>query len=142
MVDATLAQAGERRERALTQAQGQIAERLVMDRLRAALDPDYRIPPDVSWLGRTAVNRGLRDGEADIVLAHPNRGFLSSPVRSHAMRMAAGTQASSSGYAVDPETTKARSRRLADGSEAHQMATGLAMGSDHGHHDAEECRGN
>jgi hypothetical protein len=61
---------------------GQAAERLVVDRLRAALPPDYRIFPNVAWLGRTAPKRGLRDGEADIVVAHPDRGFLVFEVKS------------------------------------------------------------
>lgn len=62
--------------------QGQAAEHLVVDRLRAALPPDYRIFTNVAWLGRTAPERGLRDGEADIVLAHPDRGFLVFEVKS------------------------------------------------------------
>jgi len=62
--------------------QGQAAERLVADRLRAALPPEYRLFENVAWLGRTAPERGLRDGEADIVLAHPDRGFLVFEVKS------------------------------------------------------------
>ncbi len=61
---------------------GEAAERLVCDRLRAALPPEYRIFSNVAWLGRTAEHRGLRDGEADIVLAHPDRGFLVFEVKS------------------------------------------------------------
>jgi hypothetical protein len=62
--------------------QGTAAERLVADRLRAALPRDYRLFANVAWLGRTAAHRGLRDGEADIVLAHPDRGFLVFEVKS------------------------------------------------------------
>src|SRR6266566_998696 len=62
--------------------QGHLAERLVTDRLRAALTPDYRLFSNVAWIGRTGANRGLRDGEADIVLAHPDRGFLVFEVKS------------------------------------------------------------
>jgi len=36
----------------------------------------------VAWLGRTAVHRGLRDGEADLVVAHPELGFLVIEVKS------------------------------------------------------------
>jgi hypothetical protein len=61
---------------------GQKAERLVFDRLRAALPPEYRLYPNVAWLGRTAAHRGLRDGEADLVVAHPERGFLVIEVKS------------------------------------------------------------
>jgi len=55
---------------------GEEAERLVIDRLRAALPKDYRVFGNVAWLERTADHRGLRDGEADVVIAHPDRGFL------------------------------------------------------------------
>jgi hypothetical protein len=55
---------------------GEEAERLVIVRLRAALPKDYRVFGNVAWLERTADNRGLRDGEADVVVAHPDRGFL------------------------------------------------------------------
>jgi len=60
----------------VTQAQGQIAERLVADRFRAAFPHESRLFSNVAWLARTAANRGLRDGEADLVLVHPDRGFL------------------------------------------------------------------
>jgi hypothetical protein len=66
----------------VTHAQGQIAERLESDRLRAAPTPDYRLFANVARLGRTAANRSLRDSEADIVLAHPDRGFLVFEVKS------------------------------------------------------------
>lgn len=55
---------------------GQAAERVVFDRLRAALPADYRLYPNVSWTSRMADHLGIRDGEADLVLAHPERGFL------------------------------------------------------------------
>jgi hypothetical protein len=55
---------------------GERAEREVRERLRAALPPDYRVFPNVHWLGRTADHRGIRDGEADVVIAHPELGFL------------------------------------------------------------------
>lgn len=50
---------------------GAKAERLVFERMRAALPPEYRLYPNVKWIGRTARHRGLRDGEADLVIAHP-----------------------------------------------------------------------
>lgn len=55
---------------------GQDAERLVHDRLRVALPSEYRLFANVQWLARTADHRGLRDGEADLVIAHPDKGFL------------------------------------------------------------------
>ena len=60
---------------------GHAAEQLVHDRLRAALPPDYRLFSNVAWLERAADNRGLRDGEADLVVAHPDRGFLVMEVK-------------------------------------------------------------
>ncbi len=63
-------------ERAGDEREGEKAERLVFERLRAALPPEYRLYRNIAWIGRTAEHRGLRDGEADIVLAHPDRGFL------------------------------------------------------------------
>jgi hypothetical protein len=63
-------------------ASGRNTERKVFDRLRAALPPEYRLYPNVAWLGRTAAHRGLRDGEADLVVAHPERGFLVIEVKS------------------------------------------------------------
>ena len=55
---------------------GVAAERLVFERVRAALPPGYRLYRNVKWIGRTADHRGLRDGEADLVIAHPDRGIL------------------------------------------------------------------
>ena len=55
---------------------GRKAEQKVFERLRAALPAEYRLHPNVAWLGRTAAHRGLRDGEADLVIAHPDRGLL------------------------------------------------------------------
>jgi Nuclease-related domain/UvrD-like helicase C-terminal domain/AAA domain len=65
-----------------TLSQGEKAERLVFDRLRAALPPEYRLYPNVNWIGRTAAHRGLRDGEADLVIAHPDLGILVIEVKS------------------------------------------------------------
>jgi len=63
-------------------ARGAKAERRVFERLRAALPPDYRLYQNVNWIGRTAAHRGLRDGEADLVIAHPDLGFLVIEVKS------------------------------------------------------------
>ncbi len=46
----------------------------MFERLRAALPSQYLILQNVSWIVRT---RGVdREGEADIVIAHPDQGFL------------------------------------------------------------------
>ena len=57
---------------------GQIAEQLVEDRVRAALPPadGYRVFANVAWTGRTRDHGQLTDGEADLVIVHPDRGFL------------------------------------------------------------------
>jgi hypothetical protein len=45
---------------------GQTAERLVEDRIRAALPtPEYRVFANVEWTGRTRDHGQLSDGEAD-----------------------------------------------------------------------------
>jgi hypothetical protein len=55
---------------------GRRAERLVHGRLRAALPAEYRLYANVAWIGRAGAHTNLRDGEADLVLAHPDKGFL------------------------------------------------------------------
>ena len=56
---------------------GEDAERLVEERLRAALpEPDYRIYVNVNWTGPLRERGPARDGEADAVIAHPEHGLL------------------------------------------------------------------
>jgi hypothetical protein len=57
---------------------GRIAERLVEDRVRAALPAaeGWRVFANVAWTGRTREHGPLSDGEADLVIAHPERGIL------------------------------------------------------------------
>ena len=47
-------------------------------RVRAALPTadGYRVFANVAWTGRTRDRGQLTDGEADLVIAHPDRGFL------------------------------------------------------------------
>ena len=53
---------------------GARAERHLHERLRAALSPEYTMLTNVAWLVR---QHGVeREGEADIILAHPAKGFL------------------------------------------------------------------
>ena len=80
---------------------GARAERLVFDRLRAALPDEYRLHSSVAWLGRTAAHRGLRDGEADIVVAHPERGFLVIEVKSGRLSRDAGGRWLQNGRPMD-----------------------------------------
>jgi hypothetical protein len=59
---------------------GEAAEQLVYQRLRAALPDDYAILANVHWLLR---ERGqMREGEADVVVAHPDHGILAIEVKS------------------------------------------------------------
>jgi hypothetical protein len=56
---------------------GADAERLVEERLRAALpQPEYRIYVNVSWTGPVRERGPARDGEADAVITHPEQGLL------------------------------------------------------------------
>lgn len=57
---------------------GRVAERKVEARIRAALPKavGYRVFANVAWTGRTKDHGQLSDGEADLVIAHPELGFL------------------------------------------------------------------
>jgi hypothetical protein len=55
---------------------GEEAERLVHERLRAALPADYRLYPNVAWTGPLRDRGPAEDGEADLVIAHSERGLL------------------------------------------------------------------
>ena len=57
---------------------GAKAERLVEKRIRVALPTSdgYRVFANVAWTGRVREHGQLTDGEADLVIAHPERGFL------------------------------------------------------------------
>jgi len=59
---------------------GARSERNVQERLRAALPPEYTMLTNIEWLVRR--HGVVREGEADIVLAHPDRGFLALEVKS------------------------------------------------------------
>jgi hypothetical protein len=68
----------------MTANEGARAEHLVHDRLRAALPEAYRLFATVRWLSR---ERGLaRDGEADLVIAHPEHGLLVLEVKAGDIR--------------------------------------------------------
>ncbi len=63
---------------------GQRAERNVFERLRAALPSDYTILQNVAWIVRTHGGTE-REGEADLVVAHPDYGFLTIEVKGGAI---------------------------------------------------------
>lgn len=55
---------------------GEAADILVYSRLRDALPPEYHLYPNVRWVGRTRPFGPARDGEADLVIVHPDGGLL------------------------------------------------------------------
>ena len=61
---------------------GEDTERLVTERLRAALPPEYRLYPNVEWTGPMRDGGPAEDGEADLVIAHPEHGLLVLEVKS------------------------------------------------------------
>lgn len=68
---------------------GRKAERLVHDRLRAAFPDSVAILENVRW--RERVHGHFRDGEADLVVADPDRGILVVEVKSGEIRRAGRT---------------------------------------------------
>lgn len=53
------------------------AENRVYDRLREALPVDeYRLYPNVRWIGKADRDAPARDGETDLLIIHPERGLL------------------------------------------------------------------
>jgi Nuclease-related domain/AAA domain/UvrD-like helicase C-terminal domain len=64
-------------------SRGEDAERLVEERLRAALpDTSYRLYVNVNWTGPVTDHGPARDGEADAVITHPEHGLLVLEVKS------------------------------------------------------------
>ncbi len=79
---------------------GKAAERLVVERVRAALPADaFHCYPNAEWLGPMRVGGPARDGEADLVLVHAELGILvlevksGTPSRDHAGRWWIGEHA-------------------------------------------------
>lgn len=64
----------------VSETAGRKAERLVHDRLRAALPTSVAILPNVRWRQRD--NGHFHDGEANLVVADPDRGILVLEVKS------------------------------------------------------------
>ncbi len=60
----------------IAETRGQAAERHVYDALRAALPAEYRLYPNVRWCARTRRGGPAHDGEADLVVVHPEQGLL------------------------------------------------------------------
>ena len=70
----------------VSETAGRKAERLVHDRLRAALPASVAVLPNVRW--RERENGHFHDGEADLVVADPERGILVMEVKSGEIRRA------------------------------------------------------
>jgi hypothetical protein len=62
------------------------AEERVIERVRDALPPDFRVYPNVHWVSRSRVGGPARDGETDLVIAHPERGLLIVEVKGGMIR--------------------------------------------------------
>jgi hypothetical protein len=68
----------------MTSSRGQIAEQLVVDRLRAVLPDTVAVLPNVRWLSR---DHGTEhEGEADVIIGDPERGILVLEVKSGNVR--------------------------------------------------------
>jgi len=52
------------------------AEQQVIERVRAALPEEFHVYSNVHWISRSRVGGPARDGETDLVIAHPERGLL------------------------------------------------------------------
>jgi len=79
---------------------GRTTERLVAERVRAALPADaFGLYPNAEWLGSMRDGGPPRDGEADLVMVHPEHGILvleaksGIPSRDHAGRWWIGDRA-------------------------------------------------
>ena len=69
----------------MTESHGKAAERLVVQRLRAALpSTEFRLYPNAEWLGPMRDGGPARDGEADLVVVHEENGLLVLEVKSGA----------------------------------------------------------
>ena len=65
------------------ESHGKAAERLVAERLRAALPADaFHLYPNAEWLGPMRDGGPPRDGEADLVIVHAEHGILVLEVKS------------------------------------------------------------
>lgn len=93
---------------------GTTAEQLVIQRVRNALPPDYRVYRNVQWVSRSRVGGPARDGETDLVIAHPERGLLIVEVKGGTIRRdGQGRWYSGSNELTQPPFEQARSSKYA-----------------------------
>ncbi len=90
------------------------AERLLYERFREALDDDYRVFHSVAWQGLDREHRA-KDGEADFVVVHPERGVLVLEAKGGTIRhdpaIGAWSSVSGSGMARQIKDPFAQARR-------------------------------
>ena len=85
------------------ETEGRKAERLVFDRVRTALPERVVVLPNVRWISR---DHGHEiEGEADLVIADPDRGLLvleikAGEIRPRRLRSVVGRQAATRSVAV------------------------------------------
>lgn len=80
----------------------QTAEQLVIKRVRDALPAEYHVYPNVHWVSRSRVGGPARDGETDLVIAHPGRGLLIVEVKGGQIRRDGLGRWYSGPYQLDP----------------------------------------
>jgi hypothetical protein len=115
----------------------QTAEQLVIERVRDALPAEYHVYPNVHWVSRSRVGGPARDGETDLVIAHPERGLLivevkGGPIRrdgmgrwysgSHELDPPPFRQASNSKYAILGKLREVPDWRAGDPPAGHAVA--------------------
>lgn len=60
------------------ESHGKAAERVVVERMRAALpSPEFHLYPNAEWLGAMRNGGPARDGETDLVVVHEEMGSSS-----------------------------------------------------------------
>ncbi|MBA2569958.1 MAG: NERD domain-containing protein/DEAD/DEAH box helicase, partial [Chloroflexi bacterium] len=92
----------------------QTAEQLVIERVREAMPPDYRVYPNVHWVSRSRVGGPARDGETDLVIAHAERGLLIVEVKGGIIRRdERGRWYSGSNELTQPPFEQARTSKYA-----------------------------
>ena len=69
-----------------TPTSGEEAEAQVFDRLRHALPAEYRLYRNWRWVLQRDPAAPTRDGESDLVIVHPEHGFLVLEVKAHLRR--------------------------------------------------------
>ena len=69
-----------------TATSGEAAEAQVFERLRHALPAEYRLYRNWRWVLQRDPAAPTRDGESDLVIVHPEHGFLVLEVKAHLRR--------------------------------------------------------